>query len=419
MTRSILIRTLLATSALMAAGSAIAQDAQPDTSDATANATIAASSVDDAQARINMLQAQIDAMQAQIDGMKTSQAKAQPSWDKAAWASSTKIGGKAFLNISSIDHKLGGANQSDNGTQTELKRFYLSVDHSFDKTFSANLTTDFRYGANGTTKDVLLYVKKAYLQAKLSDAAIFRVGAADLPWVPFVEDIYGFRYVENVLIDRTKYGTSSDWGVHFSGTALGGKLGYAASAINGAGFRTLSRSSNTIDLEGRVSFKPIPEVVLAVGGYTGKLGKQSDIAPALHRATRADALIAYVGKRVRFGAEYFRATNWGNVTSVATDRTDGYSAFGSFAVNDKVSLFGRYDWVNPNRTTNAPAQENYFNVGASYAITKGVDVAAVYKRDRAFGAISTSNGTIGGGTVPLSDVRGTYDEFGVFSQVKF
>ena len=49
-----------------------------------------------------------------------------------------------------------------NGTQTELKRFYIGVDHKFNDIFSANLTTDFRYNTNGTSKDVLVYVKKAY-----------------------------------------------------------------------------------------------------------------------------------------------------------------------------------------------------------------------------------------------------------------
>ena len=59
-----------------------------------------------------------------------------------------------------------------NGTQTELKRFYVGVDHKFNDMFSANITTDFRYNANGTSKDVLVYVKKAFLQAKPSNAFI-------------------------------------------------------------------------------------------------------------------------------------------------------------------------------------------------------------------------------------------------------
>lgn len=376
--------------------------------------------------QIAALQAQIQALQAQVNQLQSVQAATAaqvaaapaappaPKAEAAGWTKDTKIGGKAYLNVSSIDHESDGVDQGDNGVQTDVKRFYLTVDHQFDKTFSANLTTDFRYNSNGTSKDVLVYVKKAYLQAKLSDAAIVRVGAADLPWVPFVESLYGYRYVENVLIDRTKYGTSADWGVHFLGSALDGKLSYAASAINGAGYKTLSRSSNTIDLEGRIAFKPVDFLTFGVGGYTGKLGKSTEGIDTEHRASRINAVAAYTGKRARLGVEYFRARNWNNVMTTQSDTTDGWSAFGSFNVTPKLAVFARYDWLDPNKRTNEALKENYFNVGASYAVTKGIDLALVYKRDRAEnGFVPTSNGTIGG----IDD--GTYDEVGIFTQVAF
>jgi hypothetical protein len=45
---------------------------------------------------------------------------------------------------------------------------------------------------------------------------------------------------------------------------------------------------------------------------------------------------------------------------------------------------------------------------------KDIDLALVYKRDRADnGFIATSNGTMGGHD------QGTYDEFGLFTQVAF
>ncbi len=45
-----------------------------------------------------------------------------------------------------------------------------------------------------TTGASQLFIKKAYLQAKYDPAFTIRLGAADLPWVPFVEGIYGYRY---------------------------------------------------------------------------------------------------------------------------------------------------------------------------------------------------------------------------------
>ncbi|HET7316416.1 MAG TPA: FlxA-like family protein [Sphingomicrobium sp.] len=375
--------------------------------------------------QIATLQAQIQALQTQVNQLQSAQAATaaqaaaptpdlKPKTDVPAWIHDTRISGKAYANISNIDHESDGADLGDSGTQTELKRFYLGVDHQFNDIFSANLTTDFRYNSNGTSNDVLVYVKKAYVQARFAPEFFVRVGAADLPWVGFSESVYGYRFVENSLIDRTKYGTSSDWGVHVGGSLAGGRISYAASAINGAGYKTLSRSSNTIDLEGRISASPIKNITLGIGGYTGKLGKSSEVNQTQHRATRWNALAAYTDKRIRAGVEYFQAKNWNNVTTLATDKSDGWSAFGSFAFTPQLAIFGRYDRVRPNRDTNPDLKESYFNVGLNFKPVKEIDLALVYKRDRARnGFIRTSNGTIGGID------RGTYDEIGIFSQFAF
>ena len=395
---------------------------------------------------IAAMKAQIQALQAQLDELKAAQQQQAAAVAKVAavptpvppkpeapgWWGGTTITGKAFLNVSNIDQTstdLAGnkVDNIQNGTQTELKRFYVGVDHKFNDTFSANITTDFRYTANGTSKDVLVYVKKAYLQAKLMPALTVRVGAADLPWVPFAEGIYGYRFVENTLIDRTKFGTSSDWGVHAFGSFGNGLVSYAVSAIDGAGYKTLSRSSNTLDLEGRLSVNPIKEVTLAVGGYSGKLGKSNDTVSVNHRATRFNALAAYTNKRIRLGVEYFSAKNWNNVVTAPeplpapltpNDKARGWSAFGSFAFTPKISVFGRYDWVKPTDVelagTGDSAKDQYFNVGVNYKPIPPLDLALVYKHDRAKnGFINTSNGNIGG----LD--HGTYNEIGIFGQLAF
>jgi hypothetical protein len=293
--------------------------------------------------------------------------------------------------------------------------------------FSANLTTDFRYNANGTSKDVLVYVKKAFVQAKFDPAAILRIGAADLPWVPFDEGVYGYRFVENTLIDRTKFGTSSDWGVHLLGTFGKGLVNYQVSAINGAGYKTLSRTGNTIDLEGRVDVHPVKNVVLAAGAYSGKLGKSNDAVNVNHRATRFNALAAYTDKRFRAGVEYFTAKNWNNITTAieplpapatVNDKAHGWSAFGSFVINPQFNVFGRYDWVKPTHIelagTGGSVKDQYLNLGVDYKPIAPLDFALVYKRDRANnGFISTSNGNIGG----LD--HGTYSEIGLFGQLAF
>jgi len=325
----------------------------------------------------------------------------------------TTIGGKAYLDLTNIDQQTDGTDTAAKGTGVDIKRFYLSVGHNFDSVWSANVTSDFNYVSNdGETQ---IFIKKAFLQAKLSDAFVARLGSADLPWVPFVEDLYGYRYVENVIIDRLKFGTSADWGLHAGGKLGDGMVGYAVSVINGNGYKNPTRSKS-VDFEGRLSFEPVKGLTLAAGFYSGKLGKdvQGTTTPPQHTAQRVDALVAYVQPKFRVGAEYFTATDWNQVTAAATDKSDGYSAWGSFNFTDQVAAFARFDEAKPKKDLTPDLKDQYFNVGIAYKPRKNVDVAFVYKHDKVEnGSISTSNGTIGG------TADGKYDEIGLWAQVAF
>ena len=357
-----------------------------------------------AQATAQAAQAQVDTLPAQV---KTEVAAATPK-PKPSWADNTSVTGRMYWDISNIDHENNGVKQADTGTGLDIKRFYVGIDHKFNDTYSGALTMDANYVSNdGETQ---FFIKKAYLQAKYSDALVVRIGSADLPWIPFAEDAYGLRYVENVLPDRVKAGTSADWGVHVLGKV--GMVSYAASAINGAGYKNPTRSKS-IDLEGRVS-TTFSGVTLGLGGYTGKLGKNVEGVTTRHDATRWNALAAYKIENFRIGAEYFRTRNWNSVLTTTTDSANGWSLFTSYAFTPQISAFGRYDWVKARKTATPTIDDNYFNVGLQWEPTRIVDFALVYKRDEArHGLISTSNGTIGG-----SD-KGSYDEIGVWGQYRW
>ena len=143
--------------------------------------------------------------------------------------SSTKIDGRIYADMSSISEKIDGVKTTKDGFGFDVKRFYLGVDHGFDDIWHVAVTTDFTYSSATGLTDV--YIKKAYGEAKISKALDVRIGATDLPWVPFVEGLWGYRYIENVLADRMKFGTSSDWGLHVKGTV--GMISYAGAVVNG------------------------------------------------------------------------------------------------------------------------------------------------------------------------------------------
>jgi hypothetical protein len=400
--------------------------------------------VEQAQAQAQAATAQAQALQTQVAAqanavpvqIQTALAK-QPK-PKPQWFDNTSVSGRMYFNISTIDQKVNGVrpigepNGITNGTGFNIKRFYLSVDHKFDNVFSGDITTDISNAVGRTSNgdfNVLtapsdaqligrgLYVKKAYLQAKISPALTVRLGAADMPWIPYVEGIYNYRHIENTLIDRTGFGTSADWGVHVFGDLAGGLFNYQVSVVDGAGYRNV-KVTKAVDVEGRIGAN-YKGFFAAVGGYTGKLGNKLQGTADYNTASRVNALVGYKNKQFTLGGEYFRAHDYSNngvnyITTNIDDKAEGYSGFASFQFNPKLSAFGRYDWVKPRKDALPGLKNRYFNVGVQYSPAKIVDLALVYKREKADnGTISTSNGTIGGST------DGTYDEVGLFGQFRF
>ncbi|MDB5715346.1 MAG: hypothetical protein JWO15_2743 [Sphingomonadales bacterium] len=423
---------------------AVTLQQQNATRDVQAQAAAATAQAQAAQATATTA---ADTVPAQV---KTALAANAPKASPAAWFNDTSISGRMYFNASNINQQLNGGKTAATGTGFNIKRFYLGVDHKFDKTFSANLTMDIsnvvgrtnfgNFAGNtigivppttpGGTPTLTqsdygvvgkgFYVKKAYLQAKINPALIVRVGAADLPWVPYVEGIYGYRHIENTIIDEFGFGTSADWGVHVLGDLAGGIVSYQVSVINGAGYRNV-KVTKSVDVEGRVSVA-YKGFFGAVGGYTGKLGADVQNAAVYHTATRLDGLAGYKNKLFTIGAEYFYAKNYTNngqtyITQVAGDKGEGYSVFGSVNFAPKFSLFGRYDREKPRKNALPSLKSDYFNVGVQYSPAKIVDLALVYKRDKVNGGqIGTQNGVIG-----LTGVNNeaTYDEFGLFGQFRF
>ncbi|WP_338468441.1 hypothetical protein RXV95_07795 [Novosphingobium sp. ZN18A2] len=403
-----------------------------------------------AQQQIAELQAQLDALKARMDqtaaaqsqvaadtkvaSQKADQALAQASTaqttavaaqskaevasDKASkpvladavkWAADTKVSGRMYFNVSSVsaDDENGNNVEKDGGFQ--IKRFYVGIDHKFNNTLSGNITTDVRQiGGVGQT----LFIKKAFLQARFSKAAIVRLGSADMPWIPYVEGVYGYRHIENTITDLDHEGNSADWGVHVMGSLANGIVNYQVSAVNGAGYRN-PQFTKTIDLEGRVSVA-YKGIQAAVGGYTGKLGKDVQGGYAPHTASRFDALLGYKGKAgnvgYSIGGEYFFAKNWTHVNTVESDAAEGYSIFASVQPAPKWSVFGRYDWVQPNKHLNPIQKDRYFNAGIQFSPAKIVDLALVYKRDNADGMLQIGN--LGAG-------QATRDEIGLYGQFRW
>ena len=308
------------------------------------------------------------------------------------WWDNTKIGGQVFFDLTDIDNKNGTVKNAQNGFHYDIKRFYLIFDHQFNDTYSAHLVTDATYdtsqcnspitttivpspviGGTPTGTSVCastgsstsqLFIKKAYLEANYAPLFDVQLGSTGMPWIPFAESVYGYRYIENTLVDRFKYGNTTDWGVNINGsTGDDFKFEYSVSAVNGAGFKKPAFGLGTnradgMDFEGRVDVR-WDGFVLGAGGYDGKLGKELTPDTTHHDFTRLDALAGYAANGFNIGVEYFTEKNFDTISTLPglpTDHGDGYSAFAAYKFTPEWALFGRYDWAKPQAGTFVPTE---------------------------------------------------------------
>jgi len=345
------------------------------------------------------------------DAAKSAGDKAGVFANAAKWAADTKVSGRMYFNASTVSADDASGNNVEKDSGFEIKRFYVGVDHKFDDTFAGNVTMDVsRVDNGGKNVGMGFYVKKAYLEAKLAKELKLRLGSADMPWIPYVEGIYGYRHIEKVIADLDGFGTSADWGIHASGDFADGLISYQVSAVDGGGYRD-PKLTKTVDFEGRVSLA-YKGINLAVGGYTGKLGNDVEGAVPYRKSTRFDALLAYKaeisGMPFTIGGEYFTAKNWKVAQASLEDKAEGYSLFTSLSPIDQWSLFGRYDSIKPNKDTAPLKSDDFLMFGVQYSPAKIVDLALVYKRDNADGGLKIGN--LGSGQEERQEI-GLYGQF--------
>jgi len=294
----------------------------------------------------------------------------------------TTVGGRMFVDISDISQKKNGVATTKQGVGLDVTRGYLTVTHQFNDIWSGVLTTDFNFVNDPGAAETQLFIKNLYLQGKFSDAFVFRAGALPMPWIPYVESFQGYRYVDKMVEDRLGFGNTADWGLSANGKLADGMVDYAAAVVNGGGYKNPTRTKS-MDVEGRIGFSPIKDMTIAIGGYSGDLGKETETFNAPNTATRGDAMIAYAKGNNRIGAEYFTASNWtpGLAIPLTKDKADGYSFWASYGFTDVLSVFGRYDSVKPSKDINSTLKDKYYNFGLQWDVRKGLKVSAVYKND--------------------------------------
>lgn len=331
--------------------------------------------------------------------------------DEGDWTDHFSFHGRIYGDVTWLENedKGTGVKSDDSGLGTDIKRVYLEFGWKVDDVWSAKFVSDIGdFGA----KRYDIFVKKAYLEGKFSPMAVMQIGSSDQPWIPFAEGMYGYRYLEQTQTDRQGFGTSADWGVHLLGS--NDKFAYSVAMVNGGGYSDPSRSGS-VDFEGRISFTPTDHLTLGLGGYSGKLAKDTDADPALNTATRVDALIDYNNDHFHIGGEYFQADDWKQVTSPDSDSSDGFSVWTSIPLS-KAELFARYDQTDPSKDLNPDLSSDYYHVGVQFKPAQLLTMAIAFKHT----TVDSGNGGKAAGVGSSEpNSKGESNELGVWFQYKW
>jgi hypothetical protein len=147
-------------------------------------------------------------------------------------------------------------------TGANISRTYLTFEKKIDRTWSAKVTLD------SLTNNVFL--KKAQLTGKFSDALNVKLGMIETPWIDHEDNLNGHRYISKSFVESHAMASPADVGVGIFGKA--DMLSYDIVSINGSGYGNTAVTAKT-DLEARFGIKPIDGLTVDLGYRSGYLGQ--------------------------------------------------------------------------------------------------------------------------------------------------
>ena len=338
-------------------------------------------------------EAEATALQAEADSEKAAPAAPAPATDAPAAPATPspaelpaalkglKIGTTAYLS-----YQDGSANDASGVGQDYnkfvLKRGYIDVRKEITPYFNARITPDIYLDSSGNTNVRMKYLYGAFTKKELGfiGKPYVEFGMAHMPWLDFEENINRFRMQDTMFMERNGLFNSADVGVLAAGnfgeelpkeykervnSGQAGRWGsFGVGLYNGGGYSASEKNSNKV-LEGRVSLRPLPDIVpglqFSAFGISGKGNIEETATVTAPDWEVLAGMVSYESPRLVLTGQYEQGK--GNQKGTAVDARgdaldhDGYSFFTEVRLDEaqKYSLFGRFDHFDPN--TDDPAAD--------------------------------------------------------------
>ncbi|MFQ6618713.1 MAG: hypothetical protein ACE5QV_08515 [Fidelibacterota bacterium] len=243
-----------------------------------------------------------------------------------------------------------------------FRRIYFSYRRDLSEDFSIFWRVEAGNSTIAQFGKMTPFIKNAYLKwGGLIPGSSLYIGLTKTPVWSISEKLWGYRSIEKTIADLHKIGSSTDIGMGLKGRVDDkGMLNYFLMIANGKGQKPENNKYKKFYFQ--ASVKPISGIVIV--GY----GDYETTSPDYSNFTYK-AFIGYNKGKIHGGIEYLSRKNGGEPEI----KMAGISAFGAYKIADRVKIFGRADWWDPD-ADKEENEENLFITGLDFIPAKNVNV---------------------------------------------
>lgn len=241
------------------------------------------------------------------------------------------LGGRVFVdyfyNLSAPDDASGGAAEGLHGFR--YRRLYLTADYTLSEAFTGRARLEADEETNGRA-----VVKDLSLTWQYSGRHSATMGITPPPAFGISENVWGYRSLEQTILDLQGVVSSRDFGLRFDGPVTSeGTVRYAVMVANNGTVQPETDKFKRI--YGQLAVRPSQQITVVVGADHAGYGDEREAG------TRVSAFGGYRTEEARVGLEGF----WHRVAMAeAPARTKvGASLFGAVRVAPRWEIVARLD----------------------------------------------------------------------------
>ena len=264
--------------------------------------------------------------------------------------------GKVFFNHS-IDLTEGGMNAFN------IKRAYLTLANDISESVFYKVTYDMGSNDGGSAHTAFLKVAMVKLKTNFGDVFL---GMQGMNMFKTMENTWGHRFIAKMPMDAYKYSASADLGIGLGRSF--GPVSTSALITNGSGYKKAeSDSHKKLSIHAVYGESKLNKKDGFNGGLSISIEPYDKDSLTTKNTNVMGIFSGYAGNGFRGGFEFETKTQ---------DDVSGQiiSAYGTYKLNDKLSILARLDQVDTDTSKNDDGAQAII-AGVHYSVAKGLIIA--------------------------------------------